>query len=82
MIEAARHAVATTLRAYASVLRNRELRLVELSWAVMTLADFVQAIAITVFAYEAGGASAVGLAAVVRVLPSVVLAPLAGTARG
>jgi MFS family permease len=80
VIEAARHAVATTLRAYASVLRNRELRLVELSWAVMTLADFVQAIAITVFAYEAGGAGAVGLAAVVRVLPSVVLAPLAGTA--
>ena len=80
MIEAARHAVATTLRAYRSVLRNRELRLVELAWTALTLADFVQLVAITVFAYEAGGASAVGLAAVVRVLPSVVLAPLAGTA--
>lgn len=80
MIDAAGHAMATTLRSYASVLRNRQLRLVELAWTAITLADFVQLVAITVFAYEAGGASAVGLAAVVRVLPSVVLAPLAGTA--
>ena len=80
MIDAARHAMATTWRAYRSVLRNRELRLVELAWTAITLADFVQLVAITVFAYEAGGASAVGLAAVVRVLPSVVVAPLAGTA--
>jgi MFS family permease len=80
VIGAARHAMATTLRAYASVLRNRELRLVELAWTVMTLADLVQMVAITVLAYEAGGASAVGLAAVVRVLPSIVLAPLSGTA--
>jgi MFS family permease len=80
VIGAARHAIATTLRAYGSVLRNRELRLVELAWIAMTLADFMQLVAITVFAYEAGGASAVGLAAVVRILPSVVVAPLAGTA--
>jgi MFS family permease len=80
VIGAARHAMAATLRAYGSVLRNRELRLVELGWTAMTLADFIQLVAITVFAYEAGGASAVGLAAVVRVLPSVVVAPLAGTA--
>ena len=80
MIDAARHAMATTWRAYRSVLRNRELRLVELAWSAITLADFVQLVAITVFAYEAGGASAVGLAAVVRVLPSVVVAPLAGMA--
>jgi MFS family permease len=80
VIGAARHAIATTLRAYGSVLRNRELRLVELAWTAMTLADFMQLVAITVFAYEAGGAGAVGLAAVVRILPSVVVAPLAGTA--
>jgi MFS family permease len=80
VIDAARHAMATTWRAYRSVLRNRELRLVELAWTAITVADFVQLVAITVFAYEAGGASAVGLAAVVRVLPSVVVAPLAGTA--
>jgi MFS family permease len=80
VIEAARHAVATTLLAYASVLRNRELRLVELAWTAMTLGNYTQAVAITVLAYEAGGAGAVGLAAVVRVLPSVVVAPLAGTA--
>ena len=72
--------MATTLRAYGSVLRNRELRLVQLAWTAMTLADLMQAVAITVFAYEAGGASAVGLAAVVRVIPSAVIAPLAGTA--
>jgi len=80
VIDAARHAMAATWRAYRSVLRNRELRLVELAWTAITLADFVQLVAITVFAYEAGGASAVGLAAVVRILPSVVVAPLAGMA--
>jgi MFS family permease len=80
VIGAARHAIATTLRAYGSILRNRELRLVELAWTAMTLADFMQLVAITVFAYEAGGPGAVGLAAVVRILPSVVVAPLAGTA--
>jgi len=80
MIDAARQALATTVRTYASVLRNREIRLVELAWVAMTLADFMQFVAITVFAYEVGGAGAVGLAAVVRILPSVVVAPLAGTA--
>ena len=80
MIGAAQHALATTLRAYASVLRNRDLRLVELAWTAMTLANYAQVVAITVLAYEAGGAGAVGLAAVVRVLPSVVVAPLAGAA--
>ena len=69
-----------TLRAFGSVLRNRDVRRVELAWIAVTLADFMQFVAITVFAYEAGGASAVGFAAVVRILPSVVVAPLAGTA--
>src|SRR5436309_10814345 len=59
--------------------RNRNLRRVELAWGVSIAAEWPHFVALGVFAYAAGGASAVGIAGLVRLLPAAVCAPLASS---
>jgi MFS family permease len=63
--------------AFAAVFSNPALRLVETSWALSISAYWVFIVALSLFAYEEGGAAAVGLVGLIRVLPSVVAAPFA-----
>jgi MFS family permease len=63
--------------AFRAVFSNAALRRVELSWALSVTAYWVFIIALSLFAYEEGGAAAVGLVGLIRVLPSVVAAPFA-----
>jgi MFS family permease len=63
--------------AFAAVFSNPALRRVELSWALSITAYWVFIVALSLFAYEEGGAAAVGLVGLIRVLPSVVAAPFA-----
>ena len=63
--------------AFAAVFSNPALRLVEASWALSITAYWVFIVALALFAYEEGGATAVGLVGLIRVLPSVVAAPFA-----
>lgn len=63
--------------AFAAVFGNRDLRLVQLSWAGSVTAYWVFIIALSLFAYEEGGAAAVGLVGLLRVLPAVVASPFA-----
>lgn len=63
--------------AFAAVFANRDLRLVQLSWAGSVTAYWVFIIALSLFAYEEGGAAAVGLVGLLRVLPAVVASPFA-----
>jgi MFS family permease len=63
--------------AFSAVFSNPALRLVELSWALTTTAYWVFIVALSLFAYEAGGVAAVGVVGLIRVLPSVVAAPFA-----
>src|SRR5919201_763396 len=65
--------------ALAAVMRNPELRKVELAWGASIVAEWAHFVALSVFAYAAGGASAVGVAGLVRLLPSAVCAPLASS---
>jgi MFS family permease len=65
--------------AFAAVFGNRELRLVQLSWAGSITAYWVFIVALSLFAYEEGGAAAVGLVGLLRVLPAVVAAPFAAS---
>ena len=63
--------------ALSDVFRNRALRYLELAWAGSIIGSWAYAVALVVYAYHQGGASAVGLVAVIRWVPAAVVAPLA-----
>jgi MFS family permease len=54
------------------------LRRVQLAWAGSTSGEFISAVALGLYAYQAGGATAVGVVALVQMVPSMLLAPVAG----
>ena len=66
-----------SLRAFAAVFHNEDLRRLELAWGGSIIGQWGYEVALAVFAYRAGGASAVGLVALVRLLPAAVVAPFA-----
>jgi MFS family permease len=63
----------------AALSRNGNLRRVELAWGASIAAEWTHFVALGVFAYNAGGASAVGIAGLVRMLPAALIAPFAAT---
>jgi len=67
-----------SLDAFRSVVTNPALRRVELSWATAITAYWAFIVALAVYAYNEGGATAVGLVGLIRVLPAFVSAPFAG----
>ena len=54
---------------------NRALRQLQLAWAGSIIGTWAYAVALVVFAYSHGGASAVGLIALIRWLPAAVVSP-------
>lgn len=68
-----------SLAAFAAVLRNRRILLVELAYVGFCLGEWAIWIAMLVFAYAHGGASQVGLAVFVQLAPSALLAPIGAT---
>jgi MFS family permease len=64
-----------SLWAFGAVFTNRELRRVEVAFAGSEVGGWLYLIALAVFAYDLGGAAAVGLVALVRTVPSAVGAP-------
>jgi MFS family permease len=66
-----------SLRALADVFGNPALRRLELAWVGSVTGEWAYAVALAVFAYDAGGATAVGVVALLRFLPSAVVAPFA-----
>ncbi|TML76892.1 MAG: MFS transporter [Actinobacteria bacterium] len=67
------------LAAAALASRNENVRRVELAWAAAITAEWAYFVALGVFAYHAGGASAVGLAGLIRLLPAGLVAPSAAS---
>src|SRR3954468_18796066 len=61
---------------FAENLRNSELRRAQLSFAAAWSAEWAFTVGLSVYAFRAGGAAAVGLVAAIRLLPSAVAAPL------
>src|SRR5688500_1905808 len=59
--------------------RNDNVRRVELAWGAAIAAEWAHFVALGVFAYEQGGASTVGVAGLVRLLPAAALAPFAAS---
>jgi MFS family permease len=65
--------------ALGAVMRNRQLRLVELAWGASIVSEWAHFVALGVFAYGAGGTTAVGIAGLARMLPAAFVAPLASS---
>jgi MFS family permease len=60
-------------------LRNENLRRVELAWGAAIAAEWAHFVALGIYAYDEGGAVAVGIAGVVRMLPAALVAPFAAS---
>jgi MFS family permease len=62
-----------------SAVRNPDVRRAELAWGAAIAAEWAHFVAFGVYAYEQGGASAVGVAGLVRLLPAALVAPFAAS---
>jgi MFS family permease len=58
---------------------NDQIRKVQLAWACAIAAEWAHFVALGIYAYGHGGASAVGLAGLIRLLPAAVVAPFAAS---
>ena len=67
--------LAGPLRLFGTVLRNGDLRRLELAWAASNLASRASAIAVAVYAYEADGVGAVGVIAFLRLAIAAAASP-------
>jgi MFS family permease len=64
--------------AFGAVVRNPNLRRLEIAWAWTIVGHWAYLVAVSVYAYEAGGEAAVGLVFALRLLPAAFIAPFAG----
>jgi MFS family permease len=69
--------VRATLRVAAEVVRNPELRRLQLAFLAFNSVEYGAWVAILLYAYEATGPASVGLVAIAQLLPAAVVAPLA-----
>jgi MFS family permease len=63
---------------FATTMRNRALLRLELAWAAYNGAEWAVYVALLVYAYGIGGATASGLMALVQLIPCIFLAPYLG----
>jgi len=78
MLGSFRERFGESMDAFRAVVTSPALRRVELSWATSITAYWAFLIALAVYAFDQGGAAAVGLVGVIRVLPAFIAAPFAG----
>jgi MFS family permease len=64
--------------AFKAVVRNSNLRRLEAAWTASIFGHYAYLVAVSVFAFKAGGASAVGLIYLLRMVPAALVAPFAG----
>jgi MFS family permease len=76
-VERLREHLRESARAMREVFRNRGLRRLQLAWAGSIIGSWAYTVALVVYAFDQGGASAVGLVGLVRWLPSAFASPLA-----
>jgi MFS family permease len=72
-----RERIRESLVAFRAVFANRDLRRIELALAGSISGEWAYAIALAVFAFDRGGAAAVGVVGLIRFLPAAVAAPFA-----
>lgn len=62
------------------VLRNHDLRLLQFGWGAFFVIEWTSLVALSVWAYERGGASAIGLIGLARLLPGALALPFGALA--
>lgn len=67
--------LAESAGALAEVFRNPGLRRLQLAWAGSLIGNWSYFVALVVYAYDQGGAAAVGLVTVIRMLPAAIASP-------
>ena len=73
-----RHRIAGSIAAFRGVLANGELARLEVAWGASIFGNWAYLVAISVYAYDAGGEAAVGLILLLRLVPAALIAPFAG----
>ena len=68
-----------SLRALGAVLSNPTLRRLQLAWVGSILGDWAYLVALGVYAYDQGGAGAVGLVGLIRLVPAAIVSPFSAT---
>jgi MFS family permease len=76
---AVREQVREATGAFAKVFRNRELRRINIAFAGSVIGDWAYSIAISVWAYQHGGATAVGVLGVARYVSLALCSPVAAS---
>lgn len=74
-VRAARASFVRSWAALADSFRNPDLRRIQLAWVGSVIGNWSYSVALAVYAYREGGPAAVGLVAVIRLLPSALAAP-------
>jgi MFS family permease len=64
--------------AFRAVFGNPGLRSLELAWTASIVAQWAYVVAVSVYAFDAGGAKAVGFVFLIRLVPAALFAPFAG----
>jgi MFS family permease len=75
LVATLRRRLGDSVTAFRDVFRNPNLRRIELAWAWAILGHWAYLVAVAVYAYDAGGARAVGLLVVIRTVPAALVAP-------
>ena len=70
-----------SLGALREIGRDPSLRRLQSGWAASITAEWLYLIALAVYAYDVGGTAAVGLVAVVRMIPAAIAAPFISSVR-
>lgn len=73
-----RRQLAESASAFAAVVRNANVRRLELAWAASVVGHWAYLVAVSVYAYQAGGEAAVGLIFLLRLVPAALIAPFTG----
>ena len=81
MVGSLRRRASESVRTFAQVLRNRDLRRLEGSWAAALISGWAFSVALVVYTYDIGGAALVGVAYAIKLAPAALAAaPLAALA--
>jgi hypothetical protein len=72
------HGRASLRQSLTDALATADLRRSQLNWTAAAVGSWIFFIVLAVYAYDQGGATAVGVAALARMLPAGLAAPLAG----
>ena len=70
--------IAASLGSLRTALANPDLRRVQIAWAGYQFVEWAFALAVSVYAFDQGGATAVGVAGLIRLLPAAMAAPVSG----